>query len=898
MQAFLSQQMTSNSQESENRFEKDRHYYAKMCLQYLRTTGMYGARKTLLSATEVSSLLTRSPMITKVLLLDGQSKTVELFICSTAGEIVKDLCQKIGLKESYGWSLFQVRLAQEFSIRSSDYFFDFCAITSNNLKMEGPSKKQKILRSEGIDEETKYVMKKRLFKLAFDLGTDPLEFHLLYSQISLEVLSGKFLVSEKSAIQLAALKAQITWGDYDENNMASRFADLTEYLPKNMMSRQSNDAWIKGITEYYGHLMGKSALQAKVIYVETIKQMKLFGAALFPFKFEGFWNHPQNVLLGISMQYLFIVQPKTHNILETIDAASIVDWEESGMKFTIKKIIENSIKEFEFMEFKGERDVVMEIHGLMTDYYGINRALNHKKDAVAAVNFDPRLLESDIEKYRKLLVDNAVVRIPGPTAYLDPKCQKEKTRKLFGMTVKSKSGNTSAGMLSNVMNIAGEPINILKQNGIYCKEDWSFSKEMIFHSLLAVEEDQFFEEDSLVLWSDLMTFAGIHHDASKKKEKEATSSDEASFALIIQDILSRAIENPLFKSELYLQLIKQTTDVPQADIAKALQYWKVLAIACWITLPDSTELLDYCKAHVRKYAFDSKIVNGRKEENLMALYCYKALNRNLSNKGREFPPSFEELKFLIVQKECHGRFYFQDGQFRAIQYDSATTAQESCLALCEKLKISHQGYALYERFAEKEDQPIAPDEKICDIIFKWEAYKAQLKLQQKEKTGDGKRRRRKSEVNREITDEQVDSMKLQFILKKRLYLGASPVENEIEDSFLIYDGIENVMNGRHPISLDDAIKLAALRIQMEYGDQDFVKIKDYKQVIDAFIPSNFLMQPKVIAQLELSHGKLFGKTLKDIKSDMLQLLKSWEFFGTTMFIVDVIFFVISIAKLY
>ena len=94
-------------------------------------------------------------------------------------------------------------------------------------------------------------------------------------------------------------------------NQKSRFKTLTDYIPEFLIPNQSHDAWVNGIIEAQQKLKGKTALQSKVLYLETCKQFKLYGATLFEVTYEGFWSFSDKVYIGISASSLFIVHLKT-----------------------------------------------------------------------------------------------------------------------------------------------------------------------------------------------------------------------------------------------------------------------------------------------------------------------------------------------------------------------------------------------------------------------------------------------------------------------------------------------------------------------------------------------------------------------------------------------------------
>ena len=60
--------------------------------------------------------------------------------------------------------------------------------------------------------------------------------------------------------------------------------ELKEWVSPRLIPNQSTDAWVDGILREYMRLRGTTAAQAKVLYLESAKQFKHYGASLFPVK--------------------------------------------------------------------------------------------------------------------------------------------------------------------------------------------------------------------------------------------------------------------------------------------------------------------------------------------------------------------------------------------------------------------------------------------------------------------------------------------------------------------------------------------------------------------------------------------------------------------------------------
>ena len=141
-----------------------------------------------------------------------------------------------------------------------------------------------------------------------------------------------------------------------------------------------------------------------------------------------------------------------------------------------------------------------------------------------------------------------------------------------------------------------------------------------------------------------------------------------------------------------------------------------------------------------------------------------------------------------------------------------------------------------------------------------------------------------------------------IVLKRRLYLPWSPLHKEIKNATSIEDTahkleyiecLHHVMYSRYPVSKDRAVKLAALRLQMELGDWSvtkYPKVGSLKKYMLKFLPKYTLENRKVnkYEQRVVKDWKqLGGYTPLDAQQNVIDLCKFWfPWYGCEFFRID------------
>jgi len=131
---------------------------------------------------------------------------------------------------------------------------------------------------------------------------------------------------------------------------------------------------------------------------------------------------------------------------------------------------------------------------------------------------------------------------------------------------------------------------------------------------------------------------------------------------------------------------------------------------------------------------------------------------------------------------------------------------------------------------------------------------------------------------------------LHLFLKKKIFLRDD--EREIQDLIakhhVYIQALHSVIESEYPCSLEDAIKLAGLQVQIVYGDH-----KPGNHVVGflsanlkQFVPKDLFQQKKPNDWETLifkAHATNTGKSEEEAKTEYLDIVKQWPFYGTTFY---------------
>lgn len=294
-----------------------------------------------------------------------------------------------------------------------------------------------------------------------------------------------------------------------------------------------------------------------------------------------------------------------------------------------------------------------------------------------------------------------------------------------------------------------------------------------------------------------------------------------------------------------------TTNFPEPGSRLNLTHWHLLGALCSSFIP-SRKFQRFLRFHLRR-TIELQDINGD-DVCAVANFCLEALKKT---KGRDFPPSTEEIRGIMSGTGLICRVHCVGGREIEMKVSSSTTCSEVIVEVKRQLKLVEcsNGFGLFESCG-MVDKYLDDKNVIADVLSKWEKYEAHG-------------------IN-------PDGGSWQLVFKLfSFYDPLNPKLSTIEQEFLFDQAFESVMARRYPADDKMQLELAALKTQHTVGDwEDGAYISDLIKVHPAQRPAmintvssggTIVGTLKAKAKAKFGTLKGFGKgTLKALKGGTLK----------------------------
>ncbi|XP_038672457.1 unconventional myosin-VIIa-like isoform X3 [Scyliorhinus canicula] len=848
--------------------------YAPYCAERLRRTFANGSRREPPSYLELEATKLKQPIKVMVTLMSGLSCSASIDSATTANELCKSLAGKIGLKDTFGFSIY-IALYDIFSSLGSgrDHVLDAISRCEQYVKRQGGQERHAAWR---------LFFRKEIFTPWHDCSEDPISTDLIYQQIIRGIRFGEYQCEkEEELVDVAAKYYYVRFGADVETEKGVMVVHAC--ISDKLLKSKSPEKWCQQITAQVKDLFVSerpNALKFKEQLVDSarMKWPLLFSRFFEASKFSG-PTLPKNQLvvavnwLGISFvdknEKLLLkrsfpeITGVNTNRASKLYGQSVTVTTLQGETYTLTSGYAEDIADL----------IVMFLNGLkMRSEYAVTLHSNSKQDDPIFLKYEKgdliKLIKNEeitqdygwiqgqnerTTKIGSLSLESVyiiptLVKPPSEVMTLilmspDQRRQASQNAQVKEPEVKIKAYTLEEFSYDHFRPPAKESMRKVVLPKAHVKDRiWACSKEPLRQPLLKrVSASTEMVVVACQAFTAIMRYMGDYPGKLAKSGTELTDL-----------IFSAALQEDTLQDEIYCQIVKQLTD--NCNRYSVDNGWQLLWL-CTGLFPPSNALLPHVKRFLETHPGER-----------LAADCIQRLNKVKRCGSRKNPPHLLEVEAIQLwsTKILH-KIYFPNDTDEAFEIFTSTKAKDLCESITTRLKLSSsEGLSL---FLQVEDKIISFPE--GDFFFDYVRHVTDW-VKKEKPTKDG----------------TSISVAYKVLFMRKLWLNVFPGRDLKADILFHYpQELPKYLRGYHQCTKEDAIQIAAFLYKVKFND-DKSQFLHIPKMLKDLVPEDMIrmMSPeewrKSIVAICNRHT---GKTPDEVKLGFLKLLYRWATFGSAFF---------------
>ncbi|KAM8850065.1 unconventional myosin-VIIa-like [Spinachia spinachia] len=849
--------------------------YGKYCAARLTRTTANSAREELPCWIEEQAAKSKKPIDVAVTIEDDRSISLQLDSASTSAEVCQAVADQIGLRDTYGFSLYINFYEKMWSLDSSGrHIFD--AVSQCEQEMRRQGKKEK-------DAPWTLSIRKELFTPWHDSSIDPISTDLIYRQVLKGIKTGEYTWDkEDEYIQLGAQHYYIQFGSaYNKDNVRKV---VEQCITTTLIESKSMTKWIELISA--AHLQGpyingmqttdsvKEELVNNAQHAWPLHFSKFYEATLVSDTSKGPSLSKSRFFVAVNWNGVFFMDGRDKSLLEIpylevknvhiVSDSHFSDTESLSLatvkaEFVLKSasavemaaLIEKNLNGLRRRSVyamaqqdagkpddpailvckRGDLLLVGKREGSFADK-NLLKVTNQRTGVECAVHKDALQFLPTLEKPTDVMLE-----------LLNPSHRKQ------SMTQNNNKRNDTVAPISLkefAFDYFRSPAKEVGRQGaskVVVKERlWASSREPIKQPLLK----------SLVGNFDLSNLACSTFTAILKYMGDYPIKHARSPLELTDQIFGPATHHEALQDEVYCQIMRQMTTNPSRLSME--RGWQLMWLCLGLFRPSQN-----LQKHTQRF------LESRPRDQL-APACLKRLLEMSSEEPRMLPPHPVEVDAIQQNStQIFHKIHFPNDTSDIFEVKSTSTIETLCRSIAFKLKVSSaEGYGLYLKTPNKV------------VSMEEQKYFFDSLRQTSEAPKKGKK----------VKEGNMANAPYRVIFKRKLWFNVSPGKDLVADlTFHFPQELPRYLRGYHNCDKEDMINLSGLlfRVEVDSDRSQFIMIP---KMLRELVPADQLkiMSPEEWKKHIISaYNRQSGMTVLEAKIAFLKVVSSWPTFGCSFF---------------